>query len=57
MLDRAVMASTNKAIILKKFRGIGLNMLISHVKFGKHNFKNKICFLKKKFYVKENYRI
>ena len=25
-------------------------MLISHIKFGKHNFKNKVCFLKKTFY-------
>ena len=51
------MASKNKAKILKKFRGIGINMLISHIKFGKHNFKNKVCFLKKKFYIREHYRI
>ena len=57
MLDRVIMARKNKVKILKKFRDIGLDMLISHIKFGKHNFKNKVCFLKKKFYIREHYRI
>ena len=40
------MARKNKAIILQKIRDIGFNMLISHIKFGKHNFKNKVSFLR-----------
>ena len=48
ILYRAIMARKNKAIILQKIRDIGFNMLISHIKFGKHNFKNKVSFFKGK---------
>ena len=57
MLDRAIMVRKNKAKILKKIKNMGLNMLISQVKFSKHSFQNKVCFLKGIFYIREHYRI